>query len=707
MTTVTGAAVHRATPAPRARATQSPWLLTLWGASLVAVGSLGLAAAWHHWLPAVVLVAAAAVPLVVLRVVVGLGISRWATTSVLSLLLLLAAYLLAAGSGTPFRDLVADSVPLLLTEPQPYDVRADLLVAPVLLTGLLSLLAGLRLESRTRVGPLVAALTLYVCGALLTTGTADRWGLLAVLLLSLGLLGWVLLDEHTEPTMQRLAVAGPSLVVLVGALAAVALVPADDPFEPRGLVDPPTVVVEASSPLPQLGAWQQNPDSPLFRVAGDRVPLRLVTLDEYDGVQWRAATRYAPFGTLGAPVLPPGEVRRTARVEVVLDKLGGQWLPSPGDPAEVSAEEAVVDPRTGTLYDPAAHAETAYAVTAATDAPDPETLVGATVPTTPDARAFLELPELPLTLATYAEQVTAGANTPYEQALAIETAVKSDRTLSGDSISGSAYWRIEKFLLGDAGTSGARIGTSEQFATAFTVLARHSGLPTRVVVGFKPGDPQPDGTRIVRGSDALAWPEVYFDRLGWVPFSPTPRDDTFTQDRPKVTSAPPIEDDAPPADVGPGDRPDPAVEEPAAAGTETATSTRAVWPWLGLAVVLVPLLLVVAARRVRSLRHLRRGAPGAWAEVLDVLALAGTPAPRAAAATDIADRADRRWGTTATRRVADLAERVSFGPGPFTGLADGSAVRAQLREVRRAARRSAPWWRRVLWHLDPRVLVRR
>lgn len=701
---MTAAALHRAVPEPqtRARATQSPWLLTVWGAALVAVGSLGLAAAWHSWLPAVVLAVTAIVPLVLLRTVVGLGISRWAATSVLSLLLLLVAYLLAARSGTPFRDLVADSVPLLLTEPQPYDVRADLLVAPVLLTGLLSLFAGLRLESRTRVGPLAAGLVLYVCGALLTTGSADRWGLLAVLLLTLGLLGWVLLDEHTEPTVQRLAVAGPSLVVLVGAIAAAALVPAADPFEPRGLVDPPMTVVETASPLPQLGAWAQNPDSPLFRVAGDRVPLRLVTLDQYDGVQWRATTRFAPFGTIGAPVLPPGDLRRTTTVEVAFEKLGGNWLPSPGDPTAVSADDAVVDLRTGTLYDPEVDAATEYEVTAVADAPRPEDLLEATVPVGGAATPFLEVPGLPFELADYAVEVTRSANTPYEQAMALETAVKNDRKVSAKSISGSAYWRIQKFLFGKDGTAGARVGTSEQFATAFTVLARSVGLPTRVVVGFKPGDEQSDGTRVVHGSDALAWPEVYFDRLGWVPFSPTPRDDTFTADRPKVTTAPPIDDAAPVDEAAGGARPDPSVP-PVAAGPESPVvqeSSR--WPWLAL-LALAPFVLVLGARRVRSVRHLRRGAPGAWAEVLDTLALAGIPAARSAAATDVADGADRRWGITATRRVADLAERVAFGPTP---VAD-AGVRAELREVRRAARRSAPWWRRAVWHLDPRVLVRR
>lgn len=70
-----------------------------------------------------------------------------------------------------------------------------------------------------------------------------------------------------------------------------------------------------------------------------------------------------------------------------------------------------------------------------------------------------------------------------------------------------------------------KTGYCQQFATAFAVLARTLGYPTRVVVGFLPGesdDATPDEF-VVRGSDAHAWPEVYFPGHGWIPFEPTPR----------------------------------------------------------------------------------------------------------------------------------------------------------------------------------------
>jgi len=55
------------------------------------------------------------------------------------------------------------------------------------------------------------------------------------------------------------------------------------------------------------------------------------------------------------------------------------------------------------------------------------------------------------------------------------------------------------------------------------MLSRAAGIPARMAVGFLPGTADgPGGGRIVRVSDAHAWPELYFEGLGWVPFEPTP-----------------------------------------------------------------------------------------------------------------------------------------------------------------------------------------
>ncbi|MFC7099766.1 transglutaminase family protein [Nonomuraea rubra] len=64
-------------------------------------------------------------------------------------------------------------------------------------------------------------------------------------------------------------------------------------------------------------------------------------------------------------------------------------------------------------------------------------------------------------------------------------------------------------------------GTSEQFAATFALMARTLGLPSRVVVGFRPGE-KSGGVYHVKSGHVMAWAEIRFEGLGWRPFYPTP-----------------------------------------------------------------------------------------------------------------------------------------------------------------------------------------
>ena len=67
-----------------------------------------------------------------------------------------------------------------------------------------------------------------------------------------------------------------------------------------------------------------------------------------------------------------------------------------------------------------------------------------------------------------------------------------------------------------------RRGYCEQFAGTYAAFARVLGLPSRVAVGFTPGEQRGDGRYYVQGKHAHSWPEIYFAGVGWVPFEPTP-----------------------------------------------------------------------------------------------------------------------------------------------------------------------------------------
>ncbi|MFB9312152.1 transglutaminaseTgpA domain-containing protein [Nocardioides plantarum] len=687
-------------------------LRLLWPVALLVLGALVLATAWHRLTISLLFAVVAALPLLLLRGLLRVGMSRWFASSMIVLLSIMGAYLATSGADLSLEQTIQDVVPRLLTAPQPYAARADLLVGPLLLTALVSVLVGLRVDSRLRVEPVVGAAVLYLAGMLLTAGDADPAGLVVVLLLVVALLGWVFLDEHGEPVRQRLALAGPVSVVGVGALAAIATLPVGAAFEPREMVDPPVVDVVASNPLTQLGAWANNPDQELLRVRGPKVPLRLVVLDKYDGTQWTSATRFEQVRSDGRTGIDPGPYPSDATLQVQFSGLGGSWLPSPGTPLSVALDDVLVDPATGTLFSPDGTDGLVYEVAGSYDSPPSEDLNAAQVPE--DVGELTELPPLPKPLADFAGQVGATAATPYQRASAIESLVRDEYKLSPTAISGSALWRLDQFLLGGSDKPGGGVGTSEQFASAFALLARYNGLPTRVVVGFRPGTAQDDGTRVIKGEDAFAWAEVYFRGLGWVPFSPTPDDDTFSRPRPieateaelpeeadtgspvlpPSTSATPSEDpQTGDASVGPDDA-DAPMGGPAASVLLGA----------GLALVVVVLVLLRTGRRVR---HQRRGPTGAWAEVVDAMRLSGLRPAAHQPADVVAAGLDARLGTSSAA-IASRAELATFGPPTPSPSpdADRTALRTQLRDVRRRVRRETPLWRRWWWWLDPRVLRR-
>lgn len=67
-----------------------------------------------------------------------------------------------------------------------------------------------------------------------------------------------------------------------------------------------------------------------------------------------------------------------------------------------------------------------------------------------------------------------------------------------------------------------RRGFCEHFASAFTVLMRAAGIPTRVVTGYQGGERNDVGDYwVVRQRDAHAWSEVWLGKRGWVRVDPT------------------------------------------------------------------------------------------------------------------------------------------------------------------------------------------
>ena len=88
------------------------------------------------------------------------------------------------------------------------------------------------------------------------------------------------------------------------------------------------------------------------------------------------------------------------------------------------------------------------------------------------------------------------------------------------------HYSLEAPLLGmhsvDEFLFDTRIGYCEHYASAFTVMMRMAGIPSRIVTGYQGGWYNETGKYLlVRQSDAHAWSEVWFPDKGWTRVDPT------------------------------------------------------------------------------------------------------------------------------------------------------------------------------------------
>ena len=500
------------------------------------------------------------------------------------------------------------------------------------------------------------------------------------------------------------------------------------PFSLRSKVTPPPPHLQkAISPLDEIPVWLQNPDTELFTIRSAQPQnTRLAVFDTFDGITWTSSDRFVPTGgrvPADSDVATAPTQRHSQQVTVAA--LTGPWLPAADRPTAVTGIPALVDAASGALLTTdTLHSGVTYRVDSATPQPADAQLRSAAAATDSQAAAALDLPTTDAAgqeldayddLKQLAQQATAGADSPFQQAAMLERYLQKNESVDVTAIPGHTYRSLQFFL------DTTHRGTSEQFATAFAVLARTLALPTRVVVGFKPGVEQ-DGVWHVRSGDVLAWPEVRFAGIGWVPFYPTPDQQSASsaQDKPPAGAG----EDRQKLDQQAADQaaqPIPADDPvPAAASTQQQTgSTGSVLvPVIAVscaAVLFGYLVLVLAAPPMRRARRKRRPDPnervlGAWHQAVVCVRplIAARPAFSSLTALEIAALGADRLGPETGPGFVTLAGIVDFTR--FAGR-QASAETADeawrlCRGLERAAARTVPLWRRSLRRLHPRMVWR-
>ncbi|MCW4465111.1 DUF3488 and transglutaminase-like domain-containing protein [Glutamicibacter sp. MNS18] len=177
-----------------------------------------------------------------------------------------------------------------------------------------------------------------------------------------------------------------------------------------------------------------------------------------------------------------------------------------------------------------------------------------------------------------------------------------------------------------------RAGYCVHFATTMAVMARAEGIPSRVVIGYAPGEAieetrtrqggagtpnrssaDPMDTELagyrVSGQQAHAWPELYLPGLGWTPFEPTPGrgvapDYAPAQDSETVTDPDPGDVPLPPEELVPSAPAPSADPDPAPPGATEDTGPAIPWLAVWILLPLTVLLGVLPAwRRGRERRR--------------------------------------------------------------------------------------------------------
>jgi transglutaminase-like putative cysteine protease len=266
--------------------------------------------------------------------------------------------------------------------------------------------------------------------------------------------------------------------------------------------------------------------------------LRSVTVDSFNGDNWAPEDRDATR-RMGTARMDAGFESIATEVRVVTAVNTGQftspYLPAPYAPEAVNGLSGrwSWDPATLSIKGVDANTrDQQYVVLSVAPQLTPDLLAQATGPPQGVPEQFIRPPEnVPDIVRTTAEAVTAGSTTAYAKAMAIQRYLRSvDFSYSLQSPVQGGYDGNGLSVLADFLTQ--KSGYCIHFASAMAVMARLEGIPSRIAVGYAPGRATGSTVSIggqgalpeyeVDARDAHAWPELYFQGLGWVPFEPTP-----------------------------------------------------------------------------------------------------------------------------------------------------------------------------------------
>jgi transglutaminase-like putative cysteine protease len=373
------------------------------------------------------------------------------------------------------------------------------------------------------------------------------------------------------------------------------------------------------------------------------VYLRLTALDLFDGNTWRISPRQEGRKITGDLTPPPGfggDLSKVATIDMHIDvsrSFRSQFAPVPYPLHAISlknrwrfdASALDVVSSNGTVIGGQNYDLTAYDLQ-----PTAQQLFDSVAGGQPDQYTSVLPRSIDKRVTALANAVTKDAKgNHFEQAALLQRWFRSDGgfTYSTDSSPQSGMKALSAFLLDN------KTGYCEQFATGMALMARTLDIPARVAIGFLPGQAGKNGEHIVRMHDMHAWPELYFQGIGWVRFEPTPsarvaNTPTWTDSAGATVDTPTTTPTTAP--ISPGGAQSPDISKPqsprdlpgnngagvvATGNWFTNGGGKAIAVTAGVVLVLcIPWLIRSLTRRRRFTRPPgRAGVEGLWAEIRD------------------------------------------------------------------------------------------
>ncbi|GAA4750340.1 hypothetical protein GCM10025783_23560 [Amnibacterium soli] len=653
---------------------------------------------------AAALIGLSTVPIVLALIVSGSSAAAGASPNA-------AADAVVEAFSSAFRQIYIDSVPAQGTAELAILIAAGAAVVAVVAD---LVTVGLRAPVA---GTLVVVAVAIVPGKAFATGTNGLL-LLAVAVAALALIAVDRRRRGRAPRVVGLA-AGGAIAVVVALLVQVVL---PTPFASSAQAGGAPVIDGGANPLLRLGQdLRRGADTPVLSYTSRNnapVYLRLAVLEDFTGRTW--SPNPADGGPLGftavpqAPGAPESADRRTTSTTITpaSESSIGDRLPLPYPATSVTGVQGRFrwEDRGLTLSRFGAGAVGSYVVRSAQVDATASQLRAASVSVPAGDEQSLAMPSnVPSIIRTTAERWTRNASNPYDIALAIQNQLRNgafsydEQTPAEQGYDGDGLGVIAKFL-------SVKAGYCIHYASTMAVMARLEGIPARIVVGYQPGETRVGSSaRTVSSDDLHAWPELYFDGIGWVRFEPTPGRGAVPSYAPlptaDVTSTP-----TPGASSAAAATPVPTESDPAAAANRggTGVATGALLRGGGIvlligAVLALPGLLRRGLRRRRLGRLEQDGPAGAWRELLDTARDLGLPTARGRSPRGIEAELAERTGRSPEAKAALARLRAAYERQAYSRVS-AAATRRDVEQVIDALRGQVTGGARLAATLAPRSL---